>query len=640
MTTGRKVCVIGCGNWGTAAAKLVAENAIRYPEFDDQVRIWVLEETFEGRKLSEIINTDHENKKYLAGIKLPHNLLAVPDMKECVLESDVFVVVVPHQFVLSTINKMKELGPLKQGSLAISLVKGIELTGSTVSCFTNSIEAVLGIPCLALSGANVAFNVAKEEFSEATIGYNDKTHAQLFQKLFDRPYFKINCVRGVAAVQVFGAIKNVVAISAGFCDGLGLGSNTKAAIMRIGLMEICKFSSKFFEDDYINVVFESAGVADLITTCIGGRNVLCAAEFARHNGKKSWSDIANEMLGGQVLQGTSTSKEVYNVLVANKLEQEFPLFVITYQIAYEGVPPTELIRKFSDVPEFQRHTSYLTSGDNDSNNQSNGDHWEIRKRRVQEAEHFRNLGNESFKRGFLESAIDYYSKAIDCYPDNFEYYTNRALCYKKQQKWQNVANDVRAALNLDEDSVKAHYYLGQALIHLGEPEEGLKKLTKAKTLSEHYRIPYLNEIEDEILRAKKFVWLNQDSAFVQELCSFKEYVEDAIDRDKKNGLLSEDDHKHRLSQYSTVFNELDKARERHIPSYLCCKISMCIMKDPVVSPSGITYERELLEQHFKCNGEFDPVTREPCSSKSIYPNYSIKEAIDLFLKENPWAYDE
>ncbi|KAK1934883.1 putative glycerol-3-phosphate dehydrogenase [Babesia divergens] len=347
MATPRKVCVIGCGNWGSAAAKLIAENTTRLPEFDDTVRMWVLEEVYQGRKLSEIINTDHENKKYLPGIKLPHNLIGVPDMKECVQESDLFVVVIPHQFVKSTAKKMMECGPLRPGTICISLVKGIVLTESDVILFTDMLEDELKVPCLALSGANVAQNVAMEEFSEATIGYKSKEHALLCQKLFDRPYFKIRCVPDVAGVQVFGAIKNLVAIAAGFCDGLGLGSNTKAAIMRLGLKELYKFCQKFFKDASKDVVFESAGVADLITTCIGGRNVRCAAEFARHGGKKSWTDIENEMLNGQKLQGTSTAKEVYHVLKANNLVEEFPLFVVTYKIAYEGGHPSELIKQFS-----------------------------------------------------------------------------------------------------------------------------------------------------------------------------------------------------------------------------------------------------------------------------------------------------
>lgn len=98
-------------------------------------------------------------------------------------------------------------------------------------------------------------------------------------------------------------MKNVVALAAGFCDGLGLGSNTKSATMRIGLLEISKFIKLFFDkDEGADVPFESAGIADLITTCISGRNVQCAAEFAKHNGNKSWEEIESQLLNGQKLQ--------------------------------------------------------------------------------------------------------------------------------------------------------------------------------------------------------------------------------------------------------------------------------------------------------------------------------------------------
>nr|BAN64591.1 tetratricopeptide repeat (TPR)-/ U-box domain-containing protein [Babesia bovis] len=168
----------------------------------------------------------------------------------------------------------------------------------------------------------------------------------------------------------------------------------------------------------------------------------------------------------------------------------------------------------------------ISSGDDlNADFKNREDDWETRHQRMQEAEKYKSLGNESVKRGFLESAIEYYSKAIKLNPDKFEYYTNRALCYKKQGKWKEVANDVRTALNLDADSVKAHYYLGQALIQLGEPEEGLKKLTKAKTLSEHFKVPYIDEIEDEILKAKRNIWLMQDAEFTQNVFNLKDYVE-------------------------------------------------------------------------------------------------------------------
>ncbi|KAK2197279.1 bifunctional Glycerol-3-phosphate dehydrogenase [Babesia duncani] len=341
-----KVSVIGCGNWGSAAAKTISENTARRDIFDPTVRMWVLEEIVQNRKLSEIINSDHENIKYLPGVKLPSNLKAIPDLDECTKDADVFVFVVPHQFIKSTAAKMKASGLVKPSAIAISLIKGLELTGTMPILLTDLIEQEMGIPCCALSGANVAASVAREEFSEATIGYKVREHAEIFQKLFDRPYYKITCLSDVAGLQVYGAIKNVVALAAGFCDGLNLGSNTKAAIMRIGLKEIHNFAKLFFHHVVSDVVFESAGVADLITTCIGGRNVRCASEFAKNHGKHSWESIENEMLNGQKLQGVSTCAEVYRVISNNGKKAEFPLFDITYQIAFEGRDPKALIDHF------------------------------------------------------------------------------------------------------------------------------------------------------------------------------------------------------------------------------------------------------------------------------------------------------
>ncbi|EAN33546.1 glycerol-3-phosphate dehydrogenase (NAD(+)) [Theileria parva strain Muguga] len=344
---GKKVTVVGCGNWGTAAAKVISENTPKFNLFNPTVRMWVLEELVEGVKLSELINTTHENKKYLPGIKLPNNLLAVPDLNECVKDTDLFIFVIPHQFVKSTAVKMRECGLMKKEAVALSLVKGIMILDNEPVLVSDVIERELGIPCSALSGANVANCIAREEFSEATVAYTTRDEGRLWQRLFDRPYFKIRCIKDVAGIQVYGAIKNVVALSAGFCDGLGLGSNTKAAVMRIGLVEIHKFAKLFFPNTTEDVVFESAGVADLITTCIGGRNVRCAAEFAAKEGKRSWNEIEQEFLNGQKLQGVSTCHEVYEVLRTHDKLAEFPLFHVTYKVAFESTHPSELIKSLS-----------------------------------------------------------------------------------------------------------------------------------------------------------------------------------------------------------------------------------------------------------------------------------------------------
>merc|ERR1711920_908276 len=116
----------------------------------------------------------------------------------------------------------------------------------------------------------------------------------------------------IAGVELCGALKNVVALGAGFCDGLGYGGNTKAALIRIGLQEMKAFIRYFYPDVKDATFLESCGVADLITTCYGGRNRKCAEAFAKTG--KSWDVIEKELLNGQKLQGTLTAKEVHEVL--------------------------------------------------------------------------------------------------------------------------------------------------------------------------------------------------------------------------------------------------------------------------------------------------------------------------------------
>ena len=96
----KKVCIIGSGNWGSAIAKIVGQNTAAHPDlFVKETPMWVFEEEIKGRKLTEIINTDHENVKYLPGRKLPENILAVPDILEAAQDADILIVVIPHQFI-------------------------------------------------------------------------------------------------------------------------------------------------------------------------------------------------------------------------------------------------------------------------------------------------------------------------------------------------------------------------------------------------------------------------------------------------------------------------------------------------------------------------------------------------------------
>ena len=183
--------------------------------------------------------------------------------------------------------------------------------------------------------------------------------------------FRVYHISDVSGCEASGALKNVVAIGAGFVDGLGMGSNTKAALMRIGeapvkavakndwplcnsrltrsprlapprpagILEMERFCNDFLHGVEAATFQESCGMADLITTCVGGRNRMCGEIFARQRregGEPTWDKIEADNLNGQRLRGVKTAKQVHDLLASKDLLRLYPLFSTIYEIAYEG----------------------------------------------------------------------------------------------------------------------------------------------------------------------------------------------------------------------------------------------------------------------------------------------------------------
>jgi glycerol-3-phosphate dehydrogenase (NAD+) len=383
---------------GSTIAKVVAENTAAHPElFERDVQMWVYEEettvpntsqhydessdlSTKPQKLTHLINHFHENVKYLPGIPLPKNVIANPSVTDAVKDSSLLVFNLPHQFIAGLCKQLR--GHILPYARGISCIKGVNVQENSVSLFSEVIGKELGIYCGALSGANIANEVAQEKFSETTIAYDPppidsqnptpatsrgpsptSSHADLTQlthkavsgkasgvrlkplpqeyppidhttlkTLFHRRYFQVRVVSDVAGVSLGGALKNIIAVAAGFVDGLGWGDNAKAAIMRIGLLEMVKFGKTFFGKTVQPRTFteESAGVADLITTCAGGRNHRCAKLSVERG--VSIEEVEAKELNGQKLQGTLTAKEVNQFLKTQGMEKDFPLFTAVYEI--------------------------------------------------------------------------------------------------------------------------------------------------------------------------------------------------------------------------------------------------------------------------------------------------------------------
>ncbi|XP_065275553.1 glycerol-3-phosphate dehydrogenase [NAD(+)], cytoplasmic isoform X2 [Emys orbicularis] len=297
---GRKVCIVGSGNWGSAIAKIVGSNAAKLEQFDTTVNMWVFEEEVSGKKLTEIINMQHENVKYLPGHKLPPNV-------------------------------------------------GVDEGPEGLKLISHVIHEWLGIEMSVLMGANIANEVAEEKFCETTIGCKNLEHGQILKELMQTRNFRITVVPEADTVEICGALKNVVAVGAGFCDGLSFGDNTKAAVIRLGLMEMITFAKLFCKGPVTSATFlESCGIADLITTCYGGRNRRVAEAFARTG--KSIEQLEKEMLNGQKLQGPQTAAELNHILKQKNLVEKFPLFTAVYQICYEDKPVAEFIKCLQNHP--------------------------------------------------------------------------------------------------------------------------------------------------------------------------------------------------------------------------------------------------------------------------------------------------
>uniref|UniRef100_P52425 Glycerol-3-phosphate dehydrogenase [NAD(+)] n=1 Tax=Cuphea lanceolata TaxID=3930 RepID=GPDA_CUPLA len=338
-----RVTVVGSGNWGSVAAKLIATNTLKLPSFHDEVRMWVFEETLpSGEKLTDVINQTNENVKYLPGIKLGRNVVADPDLENAVKDANMLVFVTPHQFMEGICKRLE--GKIQEGAQALSLIKGMEVKMEGPCMISSLISDLLGINCCVLMGANIANEIAVEKFSEATVGFRENRDiAEKWVQLFSTPYFMVSAVEDVEGVELCGTLKNIVAIAAGFVDGLEMGNNTKAAIMRIGLREMKAFSKLLFPSVKDTTFFESCGVADLITTCLGGRNRKVAEAFAKNGGKRSFDDLEAEMLRGQKLQGVSTAKEVYEVLGHRGWLELFPLFSTVHEISTGRLPPSAIV---------------------------------------------------------------------------------------------------------------------------------------------------------------------------------------------------------------------------------------------------------------------------------------------------------
>jgi len=332
-----KIGVVGAGSWGTALANHMALKGLA-------VDLWVREEDV-YRQIKE----KGINETFLPGITLSNGIRPVQSFKEVSKEKDIVLIVVPSHFFRDILTK---LSPFLSSSKPLVVgTKGIENdTLMTMSQVVHSVLPEYGSGNFAcLSGPSFAREVCQERPTAVTIASRNDVLAKDLQVLFSTDYFRVYTTRDVIGVELGGALKNVIAIAAGVSDGLGFGSNTRAALITRGSAEIARLGVSLGADP---VTFAGlAGIGDLILTCTGdlSRNRMVGLKIAE-------GVPVEKIISGMkmVAEGIKTSLSAHNL--ARKMAIEMPITTEVYNIIYQGKDPREAVkdvmtRKLKEEPE-------------------------------------------------------------------------------------------------------------------------------------------------------------------------------------------------------------------------------------------------------------------------------------------------
>ncbi len=319
-----KIGVVGAGSWGTALANLLGCKG--YP-----LDWWVFEQD-----VCRQIAKQRENKVFLPGVTLSPNLHPSNDLQAVVSDKDLVLVVVPSHVMRETTRQMA--AAIGADTIVVSASKGIEnKTHLTMSGVIGETLTGLSADNLAvLSGPSFAREVARKSPTVVTVASQNLSTAEKVQHVFATPYFRVYSNQDMIGVELGGAVKNVIAIAAGVIDGLGLGLNTRAALITRGLAEIQRLGKRLGADQ--RTLAGIAGVGDLILTCTG--------DLSRNHtvGKKIGEGLhLKEILAEMrmVAEGVKTAKSVYNL--SRKVDVEMPICHEMYHILYEDASPQEAV---------------------------------------------------------------------------------------------------------------------------------------------------------------------------------------------------------------------------------------------------------------------------------------------------------
>jgi glycerol-3-phosphate dehydrogenase (NAD(P)+) len=319
MTT--RFAVLGSGAWGTAVSIILAQNPAH------RVALWSAQPDHANW------HARRENVRLLPGVAIPQSVLLTTDVAHAAESADLLIAAVPTAFLRATLERIASALP-KETPL-LSLAKGLE--NSTFLRPTEIALEVLGPRSVAvLSGPSHAEEVARGLPTTLVAATDDLPLGRLVQQCFSTERFRVYTNVDLVGVELAGALKNVIGIAAGINDGLGLGDNSKSALLTRGLAEMARFGVALGSN--AQTFWGLAGMGDLVTTCISrhGRNRAVGERLGK--GEKL---AAIQASTSKVAEGVFTARSVYEK--AKQMGIPMPISTEVYRVLYEDKNPRDAV---------------------------------------------------------------------------------------------------------------------------------------------------------------------------------------------------------------------------------------------------------------------------------------------------------
>lgn len=328
-----RIAILGAGSWGTALAVVLARSPRPH-----EISLWARD-----TQLAQEIASNRENPKYLAGVGLPHEIQVTHELEDATRGASIVVGAMPSAHARNIYAAAAQA--ITRDAAVVSATKGLE--PSTHARMSEVIASAVpnANPRIAvLSGPSFALEVAKGAPTAAVVASNHAALAAELQEEFAAPNFRLYSNDDVLGVELAGAMKNVIAIAAGTCQGLGLGANTLAALITRGLAEMSRLAAALGARP--ETLSGLAGLGDLVLTCNGSlsRNRHVGVELAKG---RSLHEIVAGMPG--IAEGVGTAAALLALAAENSVE--LPIIAQVEAILHAGKSPRDAIREIMDRPQ-------------------------------------------------------------------------------------------------------------------------------------------------------------------------------------------------------------------------------------------------------------------------------------------------